>query len=190
MNSQPLINNTIKKIVSLQVPHQQSIDAAVRRQSQLTKPEGALGKLEILAEFIAGVAAVPNPTLQRKTIMLAAADHGVAKEGVSAYPQEVTEQMVKNFLEGGAAINVLANSCKIDVKVIDAGINISSPIEGRLIQASLGKGTNNMLLTVTTYGNKNGNKADLELSIKINYHCAIAKTGANELKVNKWNSPS
>ena len=70
MNSQPLINNTIKKIASLQVPHQQSIDAAVRRQSQLTKPEGALGKLEILAEFIAGVAAVPNPTLQRKTIML------------------------------------------------------------------------------------------------------------------------
>jgi len=146
MNSQLLINTTIKKIASLRVPHQQSIDAAVQRQSQLTKPEGALGKLETLAEFIAGVAAVPNPTLHRKTIMLAAADHGVSKEGVSAYPQEVTEQMVKNFLEGGAAINVLANSFKIDVRVIDAGINISSPIQGRLVQASLGKGTNNIAL--------------------------------------------
>jgi nicotinate-nucleotide--dimethylbenzimidazole phosphoribosyltransferase len=68
----------------------------------------------------------------------------VAEEGVSAYPKEVTPQMVRNFLQGGAAINVLADSFKIDVIVIDAGINIPSPIQGALVQASLGKGTKNI----------------------------------------------
>ena len=146
MNSQQLINNTIKTIASLEVPHQQSIDVVAQRQSQLTKPKGALGKLEILPEFIAGVAAVPNPALHRKTIVIAAADHGVTEEEVSAYPKEVTEQMVKNFLRGGAAINVLARNFKIDVIVIDAGISISSPIQGSLIQSSLGKGTENIAI--------------------------------------------
>jgi nicotinate-nucleotide--dimethylbenzimidazole phosphoribosyltransferase len=148
MNSHNLINNTInstvKTIESLQVPHQQSRDSVVQRQSQLTKPEGALGKLETLSEFIAGVTGVPIPILHRKTIVVAAADHGVAEEGVSAYPKEVTPQMVRNFLQGGAAINVLADSFKIDVIVIDAGINIPSPIQGALVQASLGKGTKNI----------------------------------------------
>ena len=146
MNSQQLIDNTVKEITYLQVPHQQSLDSVVQRQSQLTKPKNSLGKLEGLAEFIAGVAAVPNPTLHRKTIVVAAADHGVTEEGVSAYPQEVTKQMVKNFLQGGAAINVLADNFKIEVIVIDAGINISAPIDGQLIQANLGKGTNNIAL--------------------------------------------
>ncbi len=84
------------------------MQAARIRQDQLTKPQGSLGRLENLSIQLAGITAQPLPTLHQKVITVMAGDHGVVAEGVSAFPQEVTPQMVENFLHGGAAINVLA----------------------------------------------------------------------------------
>ncbi|MBN1298410.1 MAG: nicotinate-nucleotide--dimethylbenzimidazole phosphoribosyltransferase, partial [Actinobacteria bacterium] len=92
------------------------------RLDSLTKPKGSLGRLEELAKQIAAITGKLNPNLSKKLVIIMAADHGVVQEGVSAYPREVTPQMVYNFLNGGAGINVLAEHFGIDVMVVDAGI--------------------------------------------------------------------
>lgn len=107
---------------SIREPDAASREAALALQSRLTKPAGALGRLEELAVWAAGIARTPAPIVDRKVIVVAAADHGVAAEGVSAYPQDVTWQMVVNFLRGGAAVNVLARQCGAEVRVVDAGV--------------------------------------------------------------------
>jgi nicotinate-nucleotide--dimethylbenzimidazole phosphoribosyltransferase len=96
-------------------------DGALARQRQLTKPAGSLGRLEEFAVRIAGIRRDPAPRLRRKVIVVAAADHGVAAEGVSAYPPEVTAQMLHNFLAGGAAVNVLAALAGAEVRVGGGG---------------------------------------------------------------------
>jgi nicotinate-nucleotide--dimethylbenzimidazole phosphoribosyltransferase len=95
--------------------------AARERQDALLKPRGSLGRLEELAVWMAGVTGEPVPAL-RPHIVIAAADHGVAAEGVSAYPQEVTGQMLRAFLHGGSAIAVLAREAGAEVVVVDAGV--------------------------------------------------------------------
>jgi nicotinate-nucleotide--dimethylbenzimidazole phosphoribosyltransferase len=95
--------------------------AARDRQDVLLKPRGSLGRLEELAIWMAAVTGEPIPTL-RPLVVIAAADHGVAAENVSAYPQEVTAQMLKAFLGGGSAISVLAREAGADVIVVDAGV--------------------------------------------------------------------
>lgn len=107
---------------AVRAPDEASRDAARARQLTLTKPAGALGRLEDLAVWCAGVRREPTPALRRPVIVVAAADHGVAAGGVSAYPGEVTAQMVHNFLAGGAAINVLAAQAGAEVRVVDAGV--------------------------------------------------------------------
>ena len=92
------------------------------RQDQLTKPPGALGRLEELSVRIAAMRGCARPRLEQRLVVVAAADHGVAARGVSAYPPEVTAQMVANFLAGGAAINVLADHAGARVRVVDAGV--------------------------------------------------------------------
>jgi nicotinate-nucleotide--dimethylbenzimidazole phosphoribosyltransferase len=101
---------------------EKAIAAARQRQDLLTKPPGSLGRLERLATQLAGITGVPLPRLPRKAVIVMAADHGVAREGVSAYPPEVTAQMVQNFARGGAAINVLARQAKARVIVVDVGV--------------------------------------------------------------------
>src|SRR5438552_2702298 len=99
--------------------------AAARAQQLLdgkTKPRRSLGRLEDLACRVAAIRGEPAPALGDKAIVVMAADHGVAEEGVSAYPQEVTAQMVLNFARGGAAINVLARQAGARVVVVDMGV--------------------------------------------------------------------
>ncbi len=87
-----------------------AMQTARARQDTLTKPRGSLGRLEELSIQLAGMKADPFPSVERKAVIVMAADHGVAHEGVSAYPSDVTAQMVLSFLRGGAAINVLARA--------------------------------------------------------------------------------
>jgi nicotinate-nucleotide--dimethylbenzimidazole phosphoribosyltransferase len=93
------------------------------RLAQKTMPQGALGDIGELAKQIARVQKTLTPVLTRSAIIVFAADHGVTEEGVSAYPKEVTWQMVENFREGGAAINVLTRAQGIDLYVVDAGVD-------------------------------------------------------------------
>jgi nicotinate-nucleotide--dimethylbenzimidazole phosphoribosyltransferase len=103
--------------------------AARARQAQLLKPPGALGRLEALAVWLAGCTGMPTPAV-RPRIVVAAADHGVAAEGVSAYPSDVTAQMVGAFQSGRAAVTVLAAETGADVRIVDAGVRAPAPREG------------------------------------------------------------
>jgi len=116
------------------------------RQDQLTKPQGSLGRLEELAVWAAGVTGQPTPVLGRKIIVTAAADHGIAQRGVSAYPPDVTAQMVRNFLTGGAAVSVLARCVGARVVVVDAGVAVDlAPARG-LLSRRAGAGTSDFSL--------------------------------------------
>ena len=108
--------------------------ATVARLDRLTKPPGSLGRLEELAIRLAGITGRPNAPVGRRAIVVAAADHGVARRGVSAYPAEVTAQMVANFVAGGAAINILAATIGASVTVVDAGV--AGPIRSAASGAS------------------------------------------------------
>ncbi|CAN8140236.1 Nicotinate-nucleotide--dimethylbenzimidazole phosphoribosyltransferase [uncultured Thiomicrorhabdus sp.] len=126
-------------------PDEQAQHDAYARQMQLTKPEGSLGILEEIVVRLAGMQATANPKIEKPWISVFAADHGIAGEGVSAYPQVVTQEMVKNFCNGGAAINVLANFAKADFEVIDVGvINDLAPLP-HLVSARIAAGTENFL---------------------------------------------
>jgi nicotinate-nucleotide--dimethylbenzimidazole phosphoribosyltransferase len=112
---------------------------------QKTKPLGALGRLEQLALTLGLILRTETPRLHRPHILVCAGDHGAARAGVSAYPQEVTWQMVENFLAGGAAINVLARQAGMALIVADAGVNHAfGPREG-LLDAKVAPGTANYL---------------------------------------------
>jgi nicotinate-nucleotide--dimethylbenzimidazole phosphoribosyltransferase len=100
----------------------QWIEAAERHQLELTKPPGSLGRLEEIANRCAAIRETLAPTASHPRIVIFAADHGVCAEGVSAYPQEVTAQMVANYLRGGAGINALARAGDIELKVVDVGV--------------------------------------------------------------------
>ncbi|MCH7734648.1 MAG: nicotinate-nucleotide--dimethylbenzimidazole phosphoribosyltransferase [Chloroflexi bacterium] len=117
-------------------------DAARARQDALTKPQGSLGRLEEIACRLAAMQGNARPDVSRKWVVVVAADHGVVAQGVSAYPSEVTLQMVANFLSGGAAINVLARQADARVLIVDAGVagEIPGPA-GALRDLSLGRGT-------------------------------------------------
>jgi nicotinate-nucleotide--dimethylbenzimidazole phosphoribosyltransferase len=119
------------------------IDSARRRQLELTKPPGSLGRLEEIANRCASIWESFELTASHPRIVLFAADHGVCAEGVSAYPQEVTAQMVLNFLRGGAAINAFARSGEIELKVVDVGVATPLPLSGDLISRRAAPGTRN-----------------------------------------------
>src|ERR1700751_3348333 len=105
-------------------------DAARARQDQLTKPAGALGRLEALAIELAGLQHTDRPRAGRVPIIIFAGDHGIAAQGVSAYPQEVTIAMMANFAAGGAAISVLARELGSSLEVVDAGTLAEARIAG------------------------------------------------------------
>jgi len=116
---------------------------AEHRQTQLTKPPGALGRLESLAIRLAGMQGTPHPTLDRVHIVVFAGDHGVVAEGVSAFPQAVTAEMVRNFARGGAAISVLARQLGATLEVLNLGTVVDpGPLDG-VLRLNLGSGTAN-----------------------------------------------
>ncbi|KXJ30393.1 MULTISPECIES: nicotinate-nucleotide--dimethylbenzimidazole phosphoribosyltransferase [Pseudomonas] len=128
-------------------PDTAAAEAARQRQTVLTKPSGSLGDLEVLAIQLAALQGTPRPLLQRTAIAVFAGDHGVVEEGVSAYPQAVTAEMVRNFVRGGAAISVLARQLDAALEVINLGT--VTPLEALpgVIDLPLGRGTANFTLT-------------------------------------------
>jgi nicotinate-nucleotide--dimethylbenzimidazole phosphoribosyltransferase len=113
---------------------------------QKTKPQGSLGVLEKMALQIGTVFQSLTPQIYTPTIVVFAADHGIANHGISAYPQDVTRQMVTNFLEGGAAINVFCNQNNISIAIVDAGVNYDFASNTKLISSKIDKGTQSFLV--------------------------------------------
>jgi nicotinate-nucleotide--dimethylbenzimidazole phosphoribosyltransferase len=128
--------------LTLAVPSaDRSLDAALRRKiDSKTKPLGALGRLEELALQIGRVRGSLKPTLNNPQIVVFAGDHGAAKAGISAYPQDVTWQMVENFLAGGAAINVFARANGIGLTIVDAGVAHDFGERPNLLNRKVGAG--------------------------------------------------
>lgn len=134
------------KIPHIPTPDATAAAAARQRQDALTKPQGSLGQLE---EISIQLAALGKRSIERRAVIVMAADHGVAAEGVSAFPSDVTPQMVLNFLRGGAAINVLARQANARVTVVDIGVNFDFGSVETLHATSLqirkvARGTRNM----------------------------------------------
>jgi nicotinate-nucleotide--dimethylbenzimidazole phosphoribosyltransferase len=121
--------------------------AAIARQGQLTKPPGALGQLEGLAIRLAAMQGVDKPQVERVFISVFAGDHGVAAEGVSAFPQAVTAEMVKNFARGGAAICVAARAINATLEVVNLGTAFDTGELPNVRSYALGKGTANFTQT-------------------------------------------
>lgn len=125
--------------------HQDAARLAEERQAQLTKPAGSMGQLEDLSIQLAGISGQKRPDFPRKAVIVMAADHGVTREGVSAYPAEVTPQMVINFLNGGAAINVLTRQAGARVVIVDIGVAYDFKNAPGMIHHKIAWGTESFL---------------------------------------------
>jgi nicotinate-nucleotide--dimethylbenzimidazole phosphoribosyltransferase len=115
--------------------------AAAARQDRLTKPAGALGRLEALSLQIAAIQDREQPRCESARVLVCAGDHGIAERGVSAFPKAVTAQMCLNFLAGGAAVNVLARQAGATVEVLDVGVAADLPSHPQLVCAKVARGT-------------------------------------------------
>jgi nicotinate-nucleotide--dimethylbenzimidazole phosphoribosyltransferase len=118
--------------------------AAQERLDSLTKPPGSLGRLERVAQRLAAIQGSVKPVIRRKRVYTLAGDHGVTEEGVSAFPREVTPQMVLNFLHGGAAINVLTRHVGAEIRVVDVGVDYDFDGTPGLVHAKIARGTGNL----------------------------------------------
>jgi nicotinate-nucleotide--dimethylbenzimidazole phosphoribosyltransferase len=136
-----LLNNTLKMIRPLD---EKAMNEARARQNLLTKPEGSLGRLEDLSIQIAGIQRKAIPEINHKAIITMAGDHGVVAEGVGNWPQEVTAQMVDNFLIGGAGINVMAKQAGARNIIVDIGIATEMKPHPKLISRKVAPGTENI----------------------------------------------
>ena len=136
-----MLKNLITKIQGLD---EVAIASARARQDTLTKPPGSLGRLEELSVQLAGITGKEIPSIKDKAIITMAGDHGVVAEGVSAFPQEVTPQMVLNFLHGGAAINVLARHVGARITIVDMGVAADMKPHPSLLVKKIAHGTANM----------------------------------------------
>ncbi|MCB0113980.1 MAG: nicotinate-nucleotide--dimethylbenzimidazole phosphoribosyltransferase [Caldilineaceae bacterium] len=141
--SESLLAGTIGAIG---VPDDEAMAATRARQEQLTKPTGALGRLEALSIQLAGISGQLHTPTSPRALIICAADHGITAEGVSAYPPAVTAQMVRNFLVGGAAVNVLARQMGASVTVLDVGVDADLPEHPNLIVDKVRCGTANFAI--------------------------------------------
>ena len=135
------LQEVLKKIQPVDTSRTNAVQAQL---DDLTKPQGSLGRLEELAKKYCLITGRDKPAIRNKIIFTFAGDHGVTEEGVSAFPKEVTPQMVLNFLRGGAGVNVLAKHVGARVIVVDMGVDYEfEPMEGLEIR-KIGRGTRNM----------------------------------------------
>ncbi len=138
-----LLARTIEKIKPLD---ERAMAEARGRQDRLTKPPGSLGRLEELSVRLAGIQGKAIPQIRQKAIITMAGDHGVVAEGVGNWPQEVTAQMVYNFVRGGAGINVLARQAGARIIVVDMGVACELEASPELLSRKVALGTRNMAL--------------------------------------------
>jgi nicotinate-nucleotide--dimethylbenzimidazole phosphoribosyltransferase len=136
-----LLETTIGKIGKV---NREFSEMAQKHLDNLTKPLGSLGRLEEFARRIVSITENPRPSVDKKVIFTFVGDHGVTQEGVSAYPKEVTPQMVLNFLRGGAGINVLARHAGAVVVIVDIGVDYDFGPLGGLTDRKIMRGTANM----------------------------------------------
>lgn len=137
------MNDLAETCARIEEPDPQIAEKTQRRLDVKTKPRRSLGRLEDLACQIAAIRGTTEPGRPRKAIVVMGADHGVADEGVSAYPQEVTTQMLLNFARGGAAINVLARQAGAEVVVVDMGVKDAPHAVPEIRSERIGPGTRN-----------------------------------------------
>lgn len=130
---------------SIPIPDQGLAQALRQKIDGKTKPLGALGCLEALALQVGLVQGSLSPRLSRPVVLVFAGDHGIAESGVSPYPQAVTQQMVLNFLNGGAGINVFARQTGMQIRIVDAGVNHDFGAVAGLVDAKVAMGTRNFL---------------------------------------------
>lgn len=140
MENEQLLMQLINNIKGIDA---QAAAEASAHVDMLTKPPGSLGKLEELVIRLAGMTGEARPSFERRSVIVMAADHGVVEEGISAFPAEVTPQMVMNFLAGGAAVNVLSRHAGAEVVCVDIGVNADLKHPG-LVSRNIRKGTANM----------------------------------------------
>ena len=133
-----------KTIANIRPLDAKSMAAAKARQDTLTKPTGSLGRLEELSMRIVGMQGKPLPQIKQKAVIVMAADHGVTARGTSAYPQEVTAEMVLNFLHGGAGINVISRQVGARVVIVDMGVAKKLESNPELISRRIAAGTQDM----------------------------------------------
>lgn len=122
-------------------------EKARQRLREQTRPEGSLGDLELYLERLVAIQKRERPSVEKKRILIFAADHGVEAEGVSLYPREVTPAMVYNFLTGGATINAFSRAVGVEVKVVDVGVDHEFGTEPNLISRKIRRGTSNIAKT-------------------------------------------
>jgi nicotinate-nucleotide--dimethylbenzimidazole phosphoribosyltransferase len=132
-----------KTLAAIQPVDLALVESAQAKLDMKTKPLGSLGRLEEFARRFAAISGSLEPDTTRKIIYTFAGDHGVTEEGVSAFPREVTPQMVLNFLRGGAGVNVLARHCGIEVRVVDVGVDYDFGEMAGLILKKVARGTRN-----------------------------------------------
>jgi nicotinate-nucleotide--dimethylbenzimidazole phosphoribosyltransferase len=140
-------------------------DAAQQRLDSLTKPLGSLGRLEELARRVAIIQGKVPPRLGRKLLFVFAADHGITQEGVSAYSKEVTAQMTRNFLNGGAAINVMARHHGVDTQVVDVGVDYEFAGLSGLLNRKVRRGTANFAHEAAMTRDEAGRCIDLGIQL-------------------------
>ena len=165
---------------------------AIHKIDNKTKPLGALGKLEELAVQASLVQENLNPRLDRKALFVFAGDHGVTEEGVSAFPSEVTGQMVENFLRGGAAINVLCRHHGIDLYIVDMGVNADFQDHPKLFHKKIRKGTRNFALeeAMTPKEAEEAVTAGMEVFLDENAKNRISIVGLGEMGIGNTTSAS
>ncbi len=186
-------NSRLKRVIDKisPLPETKMAEAASKIDNK-TKPLGALGRLEDLAVQLSLIQDDLSPKIRQKQLFVFAGDHGITEEGVSAYPTEVTAQMVDNFLNGGAAINVLCRHHNIDLKVVDMGVRSEFNDHPGLIHKKVAKGTKNFAVenAMTQHQMITALENGISTFLDTYEKCAIDIVGLGEMGIGNTSSAS